>query len=47
MLKIEHVNKSFGSTRVLFDVSFNVQDGRILGLEFCLMSASTYKMDGF
>ena len=32
MLKIEHVNKSFGSTQVLFDVSFNVQDGRILGL---------------
>lgn len=32
MLKIEHLNKSFGSTQVLFDVSFNVSDGRILGL---------------
>ena len=31
MLKIEHLNKSFGSTQVLFDVSFNVSDGRILG----------------
>ena len=32
MLKIEHLNKSFGSTQVLFDVSFNVSDRRILGL---------------
>ena len=32
MLKIEHLNKSFGKTQVLFDVSFDVQDGRILGL---------------
>lgn len=32
MLKIEHLNKSFGKTQVLFDVSFNVPDGRILGL---------------
>ena len=32
MLKIEHLNKSFGSTQVLFDVSFSVSDGRILGL---------------
>ena len=32
MLKIEHLNKSFGSTQVLFDVNFNVPDRRILGL---------------
>ena len=32
MLKIEHLNKSFGSTQVLFDVSFSVSDRRILGL---------------
>lgn len=32
MLKIDHLNKSFGANQVLFDISFNVQDGRILGL---------------
>ena len=32
MLKIEHLNKSFGSTQVLFDVNFDVPDRRILGL---------------
>lgn len=32
MLKIEHLNKSFGSTQVLFGVNFDVPDRRILGL---------------
>lgn len=32
MLKIEHLNKSFGSKQVLFDISFQAKDGRILGL---------------
>ncbi|KRL19734.1 ABC transporter ATP-binding protein [Lactobacillus gallinarum] len=32
MLTIDHLNKSFGANQVLFDVSFSVQNGRILGL---------------
>lgn len=32
MLTIDKLNKSFGAKQVLFDVSFSVQDGRILGL---------------
>ena len=32
MLTIDHLNKSFGANQVLFDVSFSVQNGHILGL---------------
>ncbi|MBP2057104.1 ABC-2 type transport system ATP-binding protein [Lactobacillus colini] len=32
MLTIDNLNKSFGSKQVLFDVTFNAQDGRIVGL---------------
>lgn len=32
MLTLNHVNKSFGSKQVLFDVSFNVRSGLIWGL---------------
>lgn len=32
MLKVEHLNKSFGSKQVLFDVNFQANDGKIVGL---------------
>ena len=32
MVSIEHINKSFGSQRVLQDVSLEIPDGQVLGL---------------
>ena len=31
MLKVEHINKSYGRTQVLFDVSFGLESGEVVG----------------
>ncbi|WP_143791607.1 ATP-binding cassette domain-containing protein, partial [Oenococcus oeni] len=32
LLSVKAVNKNFGNRKVLFDVSFNIKPGRIVGL---------------